>query len=76
MNPNGCDPKALADFVALDRTEPMDRQEVIALLADVIEALDNYSDVDDDEDGQPIPNWAMSLTQRIEETVARLERGK
>lgn len=76
MIPSSCDPKALADFVALGRGESMDRQEVIALLADVAEALDNYSDVDDGKDGQPVPNWAMSLTRRIEEMMGRLERGK
>lgn len=40
--------------------------EMIDVLAECLAVLDDYSDVNDGEDGQPRPNRAMSLMQEIE----------
>lgn len=39
--------------------------EAVALMEDVLEFLDRYSDVADGPDGQPMPNTAMELELRI-----------
>lgn len=46
--------------------------EVVALMEDVLEFLDRYSDVADGPDGQPMPNTAMELAVRIGLLVTQL----
>lgn len=48
--------------------------EVLALLYDVSDCLDDYSDVHDGDDGQPVANRAMRLQQPVDELIARLEK--
>jgi len=37
------------------------------------ELLDDYQDVNDGDDGQPVPNRAMSLLQDVEPLIAKVE---
>jgi hypothetical protein len=46
------------------------RQELEAALEEAIGFVDNYADVDDGDDGQPIANPAMALQQYLEETLS------
>lgn len=39
------------------------------LLTDILEELKPHMDVRDGSDGRQLPNWAMSLVQRIEEEM-------
>jgi hypothetical protein len=39
------------------------------LLFDVLEEIEGAIDVVDGGDDGPLPNWAMSLTERIKETL-------
>ena len=50
----------------LDRT--------LAVLEDVAEFLEEYSDVVDGSYGEPRPNRAMSLLQEVEERIEALKR--
>lgn len=50
----------------------VDASEIIALMEDVLESLDRYSDVADGSDGQPMPNTAMDLEMRIWLLIAAL----
>ncbi len=38
------------------------------------EALDNYSDVNDGDDGRPVANRAMSALRVVEAAIAKAER--
>lgn len=49
--------------------------DMLDALYECVEVLDNYSDVNDGDYGQPVPNRAMSLLQRIEPLIARVEKG-
>lgn len=48
--------------------------EILELLHDISDCLDDYSDVNDGDDGQPVANRAMRLQQRVDELIARLEK--
>ena len=50
----------------LGRAEAFD---LVDLLAEVSEFLDNYVDVVDGAYGEPAPNRAMSLKQRVDELL-------
>jgi len=50
----------------------VDASETIALMEDILEFLDKYSDVADGPDGQPMPNTAMDLEMRIGLLVTQL----
>lgn len=52
----------------------MNATDVIDVLNDCAEFLDNYSDVNDGDDGQPVPNRAMSLMSRVEEARDAMQR--
>lgn len=41
--------------------------DLLDLLSDVSEFLDNYVDVKDGADSQPVPNGALTLQMRVEE---------
>jgi hypothetical protein len=41
------------------------------LLEEVREAIDRFVDVVDGPDGQPRANWAMSLTNEIDELIGK-----
>ncbi len=49
------------------------KAEILDVLNETMSEIDNYVDVVDGDDGQPAPNWAMSLTSRIEELMAKVE---
>lgn len=51
---------------------PTELADLFDLLADVAEYLDNRADVEDGDDGQPRPNRAMRLHQRVQEAIARM----
>jgi hypothetical protein len=44
-------------------------QELEAALEEAIGFVDNYADVDDGDDGQPVANPAMALMQYLEQTL-------
>ena len=44
-------------------------QETEAALQEAIGFVDNYADVDDGDDGQPVANPAMALMQYLEQTL-------
>lgn len=44
-------------------------QEVEAALQEAIDFVDQYADVDDGADGQPVANPAMALQQYLEEIL-------
>ncbi len=48
--------------------------EAIAALDECDAYLDNYADILDGSDGQPVPNRAMQLQARIRETIEMLQR--
>lgn len=50
----------------------VDASEIIALMEDILEFLDRYTDVCDGPDGQLIPNTAMDLEMRIWLLIAAL----
>lgn len=41
-----------------------------AVLREAIEVLDNYSDVNDGEDGSPVPNRAMAMMQVLDAALS------
>jgi hypothetical protein len=41
-----------------------------AALQEAIDFVDQYADVDDGDDGQPVANPAMALQQYLEETLS------
>lgn len=43
------------------------------LLCDIQDFLDNYVDVNDGDDGQPVPNKAMRLYSRVVTALNELE---
>ena len=45
--------------------------DMLAALEDVIDRLDNFVDVVDGPEGQPQPNWAMSLRAELERVVEK-----
>lgn len=47
------------------------RDDLIDLLHRCVDVLDNYSDVNDGEDGQPVPNRAMSLLTDVQLALER-----
>jgi len=47
--------------------------DLLDTLVRVSEFLDNYVDVDDVEDGRPVPNRAMSLKQDVDREIDELE---
>jgi hypothetical protein len=47
--------------------------DLLAVLHEVREVLDQYSDVRDGEDGFPRPNAAMAMLTRVEAAIARVE---
>jgi hypothetical protein len=47
--------------------------DLVDLLSDIAEELDRYSDVLDGDYGEPRPNWAMRLRQRIDDAIVSLE---
>lgn len=46
----------------------------LAVLQEVADFLEDYSDVMDGDDGAPAPNKAMSLLGEVEREIDRLER--
>lgn len=44
----------------------------LALLQEVAEFLEDYSDVRDGDDGAPVPNRAMSLLCEVEREIEKL----
>jgi hypothetical protein len=47
---------------------------IVLLLEELKDVLDNYSDVNDGADGQPVPNRAMSAIQDIDAVLAEIGR--
>jgi hypothetical protein len=54
---------------------PLER-ELVGMLEECAEFLDGYVDVDDGDDGQPIPNKAMMLVSDIDEVLARVVKSE
>jgi hypothetical protein len=52
----------------------MRQSDILALLADLIDFLDNQSDVIDGPEGQPLPNKAMSLMGACEQAYEDIEK--
>jgi len=57
---------------------PFNIERIVASAHDLVDALqqcaeflDNYSDVNDGDDGQPVPNRAMSLLQYVDAVLAK-----
>lgn len=50
--------------------------ELLEALQRCAELLDDYSDVNDGEDGQPVPNRAMSLLHDVEAALSKAEGTK
>jgi hypothetical protein len=48
--------------------------EILDTLVECLEFLDNYVDVVDGDYGEPAPNRAMSLSSRVEDCIAALEK--
>lgn len=46
--------------------------EMFTLLVDVAAVLDNYEDVIDGADGQPVPNRAMAMLREVETLLAEI----
>lgn len=51
----------------------MSDPELLDLLSDVAELLEDHSDVVDGDYGEPRPNRAMRMRQRVDEAIAALE---
>ena len=49
------------------------KTDIFQLLLDIYEFLDNYADVNDGSNGQPIANRAMSLQMDVKEAMDELE---
>lgn len=52
----------------------MNQTDILALLASLIDFLDNQSDITDGPDGKPLPNEAMSLMGACEQAYEDIER--
>jgi len=50
----------------------MSQNDLYQLLVDVWEFLDDQQDVTDGPDGEPAPNGAMRLAQRVDEALKEL----
>jgi hypothetical protein len=53
---------------------PQDKAIVLDTLREIAEVLDNYSDTVDGEDGEPMPNAAMSVQQKVDWAIWTLEK--
>lgn len=49
-------------------------QASVADLAEVVELIEGYVDVNDGSEGQPVANKAMRATQLLEDIIARLQK--
>lgn len=47
--------------------------DLLAVLHECAELLDDYSDVNDGDDGQPVANKAMAMLQVVEAAIAKAE---
>jgi hypothetical protein len=50
-----------------------DARYLLSALYEAADALDNYSDVNDGDDGQPVANRAMSALRDVEAAIAKAE---
>lgn len=54
----------------------MNPTDVMDVLNECWEFLDNYVDVNDGDDGRPVPNRAMALQQRVQEAHDAIQRAQ
>lgn len=47
--------------------------DMLEVLRECAEVLDNYSDVDDGDDGRPVANRAMQMLRAIEDVIGKVE---
>ena len=52
----------------------MTASDVLQLLSEMMDYLDNHSDVIDGPEGRPLPNEAMSLLGKCEEAYTAIEK--
>jgi hypothetical protein len=48
--------------------------ELVGMLEECADYMDDHSDVNDGDDGQPVANRAMSLLREIDDLLTRVKR--